>query len=172
MSLSPTSWKAFQALAQGTETICNYGRATQVIGLVIEGQGPRAAVGDICHIEAKEQGRRIPAEVVGFRDQKILLMPFGECQGIEPGCRIIPAGLPALAQVGEKLLGRVIDGLGNPIDGKGPVSIECQYPLYAQPVNPLLQAFALRRRAACGRLPERTCDKYQRNWHGCTFRPY
>ena len=139
MSLTPTSWKAFQALAQGTETICNYGRTTQVIGLVIEGQGPRAAVGDLCHIESKEQGRRIPAEVVGFRDQKVLLMPFGGCQGIEPGCRITPAGVPAQAQVGEKLLGRVIDGLGEPLDRQGPLFLEETFPFLVKAVNPVVR---------------------------------
>ena len=64
MSLTPTSWKSFQALAEETEAICNYGRTTQVIGLVIEGQGPRAAVGDICHIEKNDKSRTIPAETV------------------------------------------------------------------------------------------------------------
>ncbi len=86
-------WTAFRRLAEAVEPIANYGRATQVVGLVVEGQGPRAAVGDICHIETRDQKRKIPAEVVGFRDRKILLMPFGKNQGIEPGCRIIPAGI-------------------------------------------------------------------------------
>jgi flagellum-specific ATP synthase len=139
MNLTPTSWKAFQTLAKETETICNYGRATQVIGLVIEGQGPRAAVGDICHIEKNDKSQRIPAEVVGFRDQKILLMPFGASQGIEPGCRIIPAGFPALAQVGERLLGRVVDGLGEPMDQKGPLLLEETLPFQVKAVNPVLR---------------------------------
>ena len=70
--------------------------------------------------------------MVGFRDQKILLMPFGASQGIEPGCRIIPAGFPALARVGESLLGRVIDGLGEPMDQQGPLFLEETLPFPGQ----------------------------------------
>ena len=137
--LTTASWKAFQEAAETTETITNYGRTTRVVGLVVESQGPRAAVGDMCYIEGPDRRRRIPAEVVGFRDQKILLMPFGERLGIEPGCRIIPAGFPARARVGHSLLGRIIDGLGEPLDRQGPLRWEETVPFQVQSVNPVLR---------------------------------
>jgi flagellum-specific ATP synthase len=132
-------WSAFRRLAEAVEPIANYGRATQVVGLVVEGQGPRAAVGDMCHIETRDQKRRIPAEVVGFRDRKILIMPFGKNQGIEPGCRIVPAGFPALARVGPGLLGRVLDGLGAVLDRGGPPALEETVPLQVRSSNPVLR---------------------------------
>ncbi|MBI5584042.1 MAG: FliI/YscN family ATPase [Deltaproteobacteria bacterium] len=132
-------WTVFRHRAEAAEPIANYGRATQVVGLVVEGQGPRAAVGDMCHIETRDQKRRIPAEVVGFRDRKILLMPFGENQGFDPGCRILPAGSPALARVGPSLLGRVIDGLGVPLDRGGPLLLEESVPLKVKSTNPVLR---------------------------------
>ncbi|MCU0579507.1 MAG: FliI/YscN family ATPase [Desulfobacterota bacterium] len=133
----PAPWTVFRQRAEAAEPIVNYGRATQVVGLVVEGQGPRAAVGDMCHIETRDQKRKIPAEVVGFRDRKILLMPFGKNQGIEPGCRIIPAGFPALAGVGPGLLGRVIDGLGTPLDQGGTLRLEESVPLQVKTSNPV-----------------------------------
>ncbi len=108
----------------------------QVIGLVVEGRGPNAAVGDICHIKLRG-GSAISAEVVGFRDHKVLLMPFGELRGIEPGCKIIPLGIPAQAQVGDLLLGRVLDGAGNAMDHASPLALRQEYPLYAATENPL-----------------------------------
>jgi flagellum-specific ATP synthase len=132
-------WAVFQERTETVEPIANYGRATQVVGLVVEGRGPRVAVGDMCHIVTRDQKRKIPAEVVGFRDRKILLMPFGKNQGIEPGCRIMPAGAPALARVGPPLLGRVIDGLGAPLDRGGPLFLEETVPLLVKSANPVLR---------------------------------
>jgi flagellum-specific ATP synthase len=111
----------------------------QVIGLVVEGIGPLSAIGDMCCIREKGGGRIIPAEIVGFRDNKMLLMPLGEMRGIEPGCQIIPLGSPSQVQVSRNMLGRVLNALGNPIDLKGPVAFEEQYPLYAEPPQPLLR---------------------------------
>jgi flagellum-specific ATP synthase len=141
MAASPgvDPWSVFCQRTEAVEPIANYGRATQVVGLIVEGQGPRAAVGDMCHIETREPKRKIPAEVVGFRDQKILLMPFGENQGIEPGCRIFPAGFPALARVGPGLLGRVVDGLGAPLDRGGPLLLKETVPLKVKSTNPVLR---------------------------------
>jgi flagellum-specific ATP synthase len=120
-------------------TIRVYGRVSQVIGLVVEGIGPPSAIGDICHIERKNGLGPMPAEVVGFRDSKILLMPLGDTRGMEPGCQIVPMGSPAVAHVGKNLLGRVFDGLGYPIDCQGALVPEKEYPLYAEPPHPLLR---------------------------------
>ncbi len=138
-SPSPSPWFPYGEAIQKTETIQRFGRVSQVVGLVIEGIGPAAAVGDACQITTTGQSQAIPAEVVGFRDEKTLLMPLGEVRGIEPGCRIMPLGAPAQARVGKGLLGRVLDGMGQPIDEKGPMDYEGEVPLYARPVNPVLR---------------------------------
>ena len=138
-SPSPSLWFPYGEAIQKTETIQRFGRVSQVVGLVIEGIGPAAAVGDACQMTLTGQPQAIPAEVVGFRDEKTLLMPLGEVRGIEPGCRIMPLGAPAQARVGKGLLGRVLDGMGQPIDEKGPMDYEDEVPLYARPVNPVLR---------------------------------
>ena len=93
------------------------GRVVQLIGLVIESQGPRAAIGEICRLESANQSGGVMAEVVGFRNQNLLLMPLGQMEGIYPGCEVIATGTSLKIPVGEELLGRVLDGLGNPLDG-------------------------------------------------------
>ncbi len=120
-------------------TIKTYGRVVQVIGLIVEGIGPASAIGDICHLQRRNGFDPMPAEVVGFRDNRVLLMPLGDTRGIEPGCRITPTGFQAQAYVGKKLLGRVFNGLGDPIDGQGPIAFEEEYPLYAEAPHPLLR---------------------------------
>ncbi len=139
MTTSASSWNLYQDIAQRAPSIRRYGRVNQVIGLVIEGLGPVAAIGDICRIQLKGKGESIPAEVVGFRDHKILLMPLGDSRGIQPGDPILPMGVPAQAQVGRGLLGRVLDGMGNPIDNRGPLAGEKEYPLYASPTDPIFR---------------------------------
>jgi len=91
----------------------------------------------MCRIYPNGNNRAIGAEVVGFRDEKVLLMPFANLDGVGPGCRILPTGKKSNVKVGHNLLGRVIDGLGNPIDDGGPIESEDEYPIYADPINPL-----------------------------------
>jgi len=136
---SPSPWFPYGEAIQKTETIRRFGRVSQVVGLVIEGNGPAAAVGDACHISVAGRSQAIPAEVVGFREEKTLLMPLGDVRGIEPGCRIMPLGAPAQASVGKGLLGRILDGMGQPIDEKGPIDYEGEAPLHARPLNPVLR---------------------------------
>ena len=93
------------------------GKVIQIIGLVIESQGPRAAIGEICKLESANNPDGIMAEVVGFRNQNLLLMPLGQMEGIYPGCEVLATGSSLRIPVGEELLGRVLDGLGNPLDG-------------------------------------------------------
>jgi len=114
------------------------GRVTHVLGLVIEAQGPPVSVGELCTIIANG-GRRIAAEVVGFRDQKVLLMPLGDMKGIHPGSEVVAAGHPFRVPVGRCLLGRVLDGLGHPIDGRGPLQAEQERSTEGEPVNPLMR---------------------------------
>jgi flagellum-specific ATP synthase len=111
---------------------------TQVVGLVIEGYCPDTSVGAICEIKPRE-GEPIPAEVVGFRNNKTLLMPLGELRGVGLDSLISVRRDKASMGVGPLLLGRVIDGLGQPIDDKGPLRTNEEYPIYAAPVNPMLR---------------------------------
>jgi flagellum-specific ATP synthase len=113
-----------------------HGKVTQVVGLVIEGYCPDTSVGAICEIKPAV-GEPIPAEVVGFRNNKTLLMPLGELRGVGLDSLISVKRDNATLGVGPLMLGRVIDGLGNPIDDKGPIAIEEEYPIYALPVNPM-----------------------------------
>lgn len=115
------------------ETLKLSGRITQIIGLVIESQGPSVNLGELCYILPRAGGTPIPAEVVGFRQDRVLLMPVGEIQGIGPGCEVLSAHKSLSVQVGRELLGRILDGLGQPIDGLGPLQSPLQYPLHTMP---------------------------------------
>ena len=113
------------------------GCVTRVSGLIVESQGPTVKVGSVCSIDPGEGLPRIKAEVIGFNQECALLMPLEEIRGIASGSRVSAEDQDAGTDVGQGLLGRVIDGLGNPIDGKGPIAVEARYPIYANPVNPL-----------------------------------
>lgn len=119
-----------------TRPIRLQGKVTQVVGLVIEGYCPDATVGTLCEISS-QSGTSIPAEVVGFRDNKTLLMPLGELRGVGLGSLISVRRQKASLGVGPAMLGRVIDGLGAPIDNLGPIAVAEEYPVYATPVNPM-----------------------------------
>ena len=112
------------------------GKIVKVAGLVAEGHGPGLSVGSLCVIENSE-GQSIQAEVVGFRDKRVIIMPFGEMRGVKPGSRIVDIDKRPVVGVGEAYLGRVIDGLGLPIDGKGMIRAEKEYPIYGDVLNPL-----------------------------------
>ncbi len=118
-------------------TIRASGNVTNVIGLVIEARGPVSRLGTVCDIYTKGEAHKITAEVLGFRDNQVLMMPLEEIRGIGPGCRVVARQQRAIIPVGSGLLGRVIDGLGNPIDNKGPILVESEYPIYGAPINPL-----------------------------------
>jgi flagellum-specific ATP synthase len=120
--------------ARVTETC---GRVVQVIGLVIESEGPVAAVGEICRIESARHDGITLAEVVGFRNHHLLLMPLGELKGIHPGSEVTATGAPMRIGVGHALQGRVLDGLGRPIDGLGTVQTEQSVELNLLPPHPL-----------------------------------
>lgn len=120
--------------ARVTETC---GRVVQLIGLVVESEGPVAAVGDVCRIESLRHDHSALAEVVGFRNHHLLLMPLGEINGIHPGSEVIATGAPMRVGVGSALKGRVIDGLGNPLDGLGPMVTEHTVGLNLRPPHPL-----------------------------------
>ena len=113
------------------------GRVTRVVGLIIEGDGPGLPVGGLCHIHVDGSDMPIEAEVVGFRDQKILLMPLASCHGIRPGSTISAGESEVRAACGFHLLGRVLDGLGRPLDGLPLEQPQAERSLYRPPLNPL-----------------------------------
>ena len=122
---------------KSTETVLLKGKITKIIGLVIESDGPSVNLGELCYIHPRIEAPLLPAEVVGFRENRVLLMPLGEMQGIGPGSEVVSSRNLLRVKVGQALLGRVLDGLGNPIDGKGPILSETEYPIQNPPPAPL-----------------------------------
>ncbi len=113
------------------------GKVTQVIGLTVESEGPDTSVGDICFIHPIKSGEPIRAEVVGFRNNRVLLMPIGELHSVAPGCEVVNTGKPLTVQVGRELLGKVLDGLGQPLDGSLLPARMKHYSTHNVPSNPL-----------------------------------
>jgi flagellum-specific ATP synthase len=130
--------KPYIKLVNSAEPMRVHGKITEVIGLLIESNGPTASIGDVCTIEKSGQivGR---AEVVGFRQDRTLLMSLGPIEGIHPGLMVIGTKKPLMVGVGNALLGRILDGLGNPLDNKGPVKAEYVRSVYSAIPNPLLR---------------------------------
>lgn len=114
-----------------------YGRTTRVVGLVVEATGVDVALGELCRIRALRGEHSVLAEVVGFHERGVLLMPLGELNGLHPGSAVEPLGRSFGAEVGPGLLGRVLNGLGQPIDGKGPLGRTQRVPMSADPPRPL-----------------------------------
>lgn len=113
------------------------GRVSQIVGLTIEGEGPAANLGEHCLIKMNDGSGFLAAEVVGFKEGRVLLMPLGEMTGLSPGCEIVATGQMIRVEVGEGLLGRILDGLGRPMDDRGPLLSGRYHPLNAAPPNPL-----------------------------------
>ena len=113
------------------------GRVIQLIGLVVESEGPLSSVGEVCVIKSTRREDETLAEVVGFRNNRVLLMPLGETHGIHPGSEVIALGRSLQAPVGDGLKGRLIDSLGKPLDGLGPLTGCQQRSVYSQPPHPL-----------------------------------
>lgn len=112
------------------------GEVIRMVGLTLEAAGCQAPIGSCCRI-AVEQSADIFAEVVGFSGDRLYLMPIGDIRGIRPGARVIPLGQSSEVFVGNALLGRVVNGAGHPIDGKGPIDGETHVSLLGESINPL-----------------------------------
>ncbi|MEC9488392.1 MAG: FliI/YscN family ATPase [Halanaerobium sp.] len=118
------------------ETFREFGKIEQVIGLVLESRGPRVQVGELCEVHTN--GRQpLLAEVVGFRENRILLMPLGEIDGVGPGSRVLSGARSLEVPVGPELLGKVLDGLGRPLGEKEYLDTGMAYPIHNSPPNPL-----------------------------------
>jgi len=127
---------AAQVLAEAPE-VREEGHVSNIVGTVIESRGPNVTVGDQCDILNGERELVTRAEVIGFKKNRVLLMPLGERQGIGPGNLVVARGKQFSVRVGPQLLGRVLNGLGEPIDNLGPVTGDERVSLYAQPNNPM-----------------------------------
>jgi flagellum-specific ATP synthase len=151
-------------LLRGADLVRQNGKVRQVIGVVIESLGPNMAVGETCQISYKRTAEPVLAEVVGFRDNKVLIMPLGELMGIGAGSDVVALGAPLEIGVSDHLLGRVLDGLGRPIDGKGPIVSDTRAQVTSAPPPALsrrrvTEPLSLGIRAIDGML---TCGKGQR----------
>ncbi len=138
LAQTPLLRGALQRIA-GAPGFTIYGRVTRVVGQVIEASSLPVALGELCRIESPS-AERLTAQVVGFHERGILLVPLRDLEGIQPGATVRPLGRALDIGVGEGLVGRVIDALGRPMDGLGPVSRTRRYPLHADPPNPLERA--------------------------------
>lgn len=129
-------WNKYLRAVRSCRPIKPEGRIVKVAGLVAEADGPGLSVGSLCSVKTNE-GHAIQAEVVGFKDKRVVIMPFGEMTGIKPGSRVVEMSRTPMVRVGREYLGRVVDGLGRPIDDKGPIESESERPIYGRVVNPL-----------------------------------
>ncbi|MCY7345027.1 MAG: FliI/YscN family ATPase [Pyrinomonadaceae bacterium] len=122
------------------DSLKSIGRVTRAVGLIVESQGPIASMGDLCYLPAPDGRRETMLEVVGFRDNQVLLMPLGQMPSVRAGDSVIAAGVSGEIRVGENLLGRTIDALGRPLDGLGEIKTDVSYPLNRPATNPLSRA--------------------------------
>lgn len=124
-----------QALTLQRPSVLNEGKLTRMVGLTLEASGCQASVGTRCQVKAPD--RTIDTEVVGFTKDNLLLMPVDDTRGMLPGSRVMPTNRSFDISVGDGLLGRVIDGAGEPIDGLGPLNLTTRRSIYSEPINPL-----------------------------------
>lgn len=127
----------YRKIIKSTNPYMVGGKISQVIGLAVEAVGLNAKMGDICKIYAQGSEQFTYAEVVGFKKDKVLLMPFDDLSGVGPEDYVVSTNQPLTVKVGMGCLGRVLDALGNPMDGKGPIEGDDYYPIENLPPNPL-----------------------------------
>ncbi len=129
----------YRHLLSSVSTYSIKGKVTELTGIVVRAVVPGVRIGELCFIVPHHNRPPIKAEVVGFRDQEVLLMPLGELEGIGLGNDVIPTGHTLTVRVGEGLLGRILDGLGDPLDAdtKGPLQFTTEYPVTANPPEAL-----------------------------------
>lgn len=125
------------SILDGIVTIRPRGKISKIVGLTIESEGPPVELGEICTIKSSKNPKIVLAEVVGFRDKTVILMPLGDMEDLGPGWAVEASGKKMMTPVGYELLGRVLDGLGNPLDDKGPLKTKTNYPVFNDPPNPI-----------------------------------
>ncbi len=122
---------------RGVRTFDKVGIVRRVIGLVIESEGPEASIGQVCSIISERTNDKIEAQVIGFRENTVLLMALSSVHLIHPGCKVISKRNSNEVPYGSSLLGRIIDGMGRPVDDKGPLGAPVRNGFYSEPPNPL-----------------------------------
>jgi flagellum-specific ATP synthase len=137
IELAPPTFEQWLRKVDAIRLYESLGRVVQVVGLVVESQGPSARIGDVCYIERSDGSDTIPAEVVGFRNSRLLLMPLSPMKGVRAGDLVRSSGACLHVPVGRELLSRVLDGLGRPMDEGGPLHPPIRYPVIAAPPHPL-----------------------------------
>ena len=130
------NFSTYKKILNSVNPIAKIGKVVEIIGLIIEADGPESSIGDLCHIISDDMPP-IWAEVVGFREDRILLMPLGSIDGLKAGAKVVNTGEDMKVKVSDSLLGRVLDGLGNPIDGLGEISADKYYSTSGKLINPL-----------------------------------
>lgn len=133
--MSVLNTEKYQHLAQES-FYDKLGKVSKIVGLTIESIGPDAKLNDLCKIYSADRSQTLYAEVVGFRDSRVLLMPFDNVDGIGPGCVVENTEHPLSVKVGDDILGKTLDGLGNPLNGEE-LNIITEYPVEAQPPDPM-----------------------------------
>ena len=129
----------YTAAMNRIEPVRMEGEVVELVGLIVESRGPLAAMGDFCEIRTRA-GRAIRAQVIGFREGRVLMMPLEETDGLCLGDRVIARGDEGDVDVSPQLLGRVLDGFGKPMDGAGPIPAVDIRPLHTQPLGPMDRA--------------------------------
>ncbi|MFC1770512.1 flagellar protein export ATPase FliI [Candidatus Margulisiibacteriota bacterium] len=130
--------KRYLKAIETTDIVKVVGKVVKVVGLVIEAQVQGVSIGELCKIMISDE-IIIEAEVVGFKERLVLLMPLGTLQGVKPGCRVYATGHPIRVKVGMGILGRVLNGLGQPIDKKGDLDYETKFDVYREPPDPVMR---------------------------------
>ncbi len=130
-------FEKYESLVEELDPIKYTGVVRRVQGLMIESSGPQVVIGELCHVVVPKGEGIVPAEVVGFNGKTVQLMPFGNMEGIEPGCTVVAMGESLRIHVSEKLLGRVLDSMGHPIDGKGTLGSVEYFPVENPPPDVL-----------------------------------
>ena len=153
-----------QKKVSSSSPIRRFGKIKRVVGLTIESKGPNVHLGEVCLIEPKQGSKVIKAEVVGFKENNVLLMPLGEMEGLSPGCKVFATGQSLQVKVSDDLLGEVVDGLGNPISDASFEETVSKYSIKNDSPDPLqrqriTEPLALGVRSIDGLL---TCGKGQR----------
>ena len=126
----------YKKILNDINPVVKVGKVVEIIGLIIEADGPESSIGDLCHV-VSDDIEPISCEVVGFRENRILLMPLGSIEGLKAGAKVVNSGSDMKVKVSDSLLGRVLDGLGNPIDGLGEIAADKYYSTSGKLINPL-----------------------------------
>lgn len=129
----------YQQILKISHLYTNMGKIDKIVGMTVEATGSNCNIGDVCNISIDGKDDIIPAEVVGFKENKVLLMPYGDMDGIGNGSVVRNTGDKLKIKMGSDLIGRTVDALGNPIDGKGPIEGDAFYPINGVPSNPMMR---------------------------------